>query len=491
VADKPVVFFVSPEVAPFAKTGGLADVAGSLPAALHRLGVEVAVGLPFYRLIKEENLSIWEKFPKLEVPLGEEVLSCRVLETKTTEGISVYFFDREDLFDRPHLYGTPEGDYYDNFERFCFFSRAVLLFAKQADFTFQIAHCHDWQTGLVPAYLRAVYHADPFFMNTSTVFTIHNLGYQGLFPKSKLAVSGIPQKEFSPEGLEYWGKIGLLKAGVMYSEAITTVSQKYSDEIRTPELGQGMDGVLREREGALHGILNGVDYKAWNPSGDPHIPFSYDFGKVEAKKKNKATLIKELGLRPSSNEQPVLGMISRLSSQKGFDLVLRVAEDVVKLKALLVILGEGDGGYQSALVDLSRKHGGNIAVRIGFDDPLAHRIMAGADMLLIPSLYEPCGLTQMYALKYGTVPIVRATGGLDDTIQHFDPKTKSGNGFKFGPYKAGALLEAIREALVLFWNKEAWKALMQNGMKEDFSWDRSARKYLDIYQALMRKKKEG
>ena len=491
MADKPVVFFLSPEVAPFAKTGGLADVAGSLPSALHRLGVEVAVALPFYRLIKEANLSIWEKIPKLEVPLGEEALPCKVFETKTAEGISVYFLDREDLFDRPHLYGTPEGDYYDNFERFCFFSRAALLFAKSTGFHFRIAHCHDWQTGLVPAYLRTVYHADPFFVNTATVFTIHNLGYQGLFPKSKLPISGIPQSEFNPEGIEYWDKISLLKAGISYSDAITTVSQKYSEEIKTPELGQGMDGFLRKRGGAFYGILNGVDYGGWNPFRDPHIPFNYDSGKLEAKKQNKAALMEELGLRPSSNEQPLLGMVSRLSSQKGFDLVLQIAEDAVKLKALLVILGEGDEIYQSALVDLSRKHGENIAVRIGFDDPLAHRIMAGADMLLIPSLYEPCGLTQMYALKYGTVPIVRATGGLDDTIEPFDPAKKSGNGFKFGPYKAEALLGAVQEAFLVFRNKEAWKTLMLNGMKEDFSWDRSARRYLGIYQALIRKKKEG
>ena len=487
VSDKPVVFFISPEVAPFAKTGGLADVAGSLPSALHRLGVEVAVGLPFYRLIKEENLSLREKIPRLEVPLGEEVLACKVLETKTEEGIPVYFFDREDLFDRPHLYGTPEGDYYDNFERFCFFSRAVLLFSKKAGFRFRIAHCHDWQTGLVPTYLRTVYHTDPFFVNTATVFTIHNLGYQGLFPKSKLAISGIPQKEFNPEGIEYWDKISLLKAGISYSAAVTTVSEKYGEEIRTPELGQGMDGFLRKRGGAFHGILNGVDYKAWNPLRDPHIPFNYDSVKVEAKKKNKAALMEELGLRPSVNEQPLLAMISRLSSQKGFDLILEIAEDAVNLNVLLAILGEGDEVYQSALVELSRKHGRNVAVRIGFDDPLAHRIMAGADMLLIPSLYEPCGLTQMYALKYGTVPIVRATGGLDDTIKPFDPAKKSGNGFKFGPYKAEALLGAVEEALTLFRNKEAWKTLIQNGMKEDFSWDRSARKYLEIYQALIRK----
>jgi starch synthase len=491
VVEKPFIFFISPEVAPFAKTGGLADVAGSLPSALHRLGVEAAVGLPFYRVIKEENLSISEKIPRLDVPLGEEVLPCRVLETMTVEGIPVYLFDREDLFDRPHLYGTPDGDYYDNFERFCYFSRAVLLFAREAGLRFQIAHCHDWQTGLVPAYLRTVYHTEPFFANTTTVFTIHNLGYQGLFRKSKLPVSGIPQEEFNPEGVEYWDKISLLKAGISYSDAVTTVSQKYSEEIRTPELGQGMDGFLRKKGEAFCGILNGVDYKAWNPSRDPHIPFTYDSRTAETKKKNKAALMKELGLRPSDVEAPLLGMISRLSSQKGCDLVLQIAEDAVRLKALLAILGEGDEVYQCALVDLSRKSGGNIAVRIGFDDALAHRIMAGADMLIIPSQYEPCGLTQMYALKYGTIPIVRATGGLDDTIKPYDPAKKSGNGFKFGPYKAGAFLGAIQEALTLYRDKEAWTDLMQNGMKEDFSWDRSARRYLQIYQTLIRKKKGG
>jgi starch synthase len=485
------VWFLSPEVEPFAKTGGLADVAGALPRALHSLGVDVRIGLPYYRVIKDQNISTTETLAELEVPLADLVLPCKVLETQTKEGIRVYFFEREDLFDRPQLYGNAEGDYYDNLERFSFFCRAAILFAKRIGFAFDVVHCHDWQTGLVPGYIKSIYRNDPFFSNAASVFTIHNIGYQGLFPSSKLDVCGIPSWEFHPDGIEYWGNISLLKAGLVYSDVLTTVSPKHSEEIQTPEFGRGMEGVLKNRAQDLHGILNGADYSVWDPARDPHIVVPYQPGAMEGKKKNKHALVEEMGLNPLLTAQPVLGMISRLSSQKGCDLLVEILEKLVKLKVGLVVLGSGEEKYESILVRLAGQHRDSVAVRIGFDDPLAHRIIAGADMLLVPSLYEPCGLTQMYALRYGTVPVVRATGGLDDTIVEFDPEENKGNGFKFGPYEANAFLTAIRRAIDVFKDGKPWQRLMQNGMKENFSWDRSARQYSEIYESVVRRKQQG
>jgi starch synthase len=485
------VWFLSPEVEPFAKTGGLADVAGSLPRALHSLGVDVRVGLPYYRVIKDQEISTIQTLAELEIPLGELVLPCKVLETQTKEGIRVYFFEREDLFDRPQLYGNTEGDYYDNLERFSFFCRGAILFAKKIGFAFEVVHCHDWQTGLVPAYIKSIYRNDPFFSNVASVFTIHNIGYQGLFPRAKLDVCGIPSWEFHPDGIEYWGNISLLKAGLVYSDVLTTVSPRHSREIQTPEYGHGMEGVLKKRVEHLHGILNGADYSVWDPAKDPHIAVNYQPGAMEGKKKNKFALVEEMGLNPLLNARPVLGMISRLSSQKGCDLLAEILERLVKLDVGLVVLGSGEEKYESILVQLAQRHRDSVAVRIGFDDPLAHRIIAGADILLVPSQYEPCGLTQMYALRYGTVPVVRATGGLDDTIIDFDPVGNKGNGFKFGPYEANSFLTAIHRAIDVFKDGEPWQRLMQNGMKEDFSWRRSARQYLEIYEAVVRTKREG
>jgi starch synthase len=383
------------------------------------------------------------------------------------------------------LYGTPRGDYYDNFERFTYFSRAPLLFAKEVGFNFDVVHCHDWQTGLVPAYLKTTHKSDPFYSRCVSVFTIHNIGYQGVFPKNKLAVSGIPATEFHPAGLEYWGNISLLKAGIVYSDAVTTVSPKYSKEIQTAEYGMGMDGILHHRRADLHGILNGVDYRVWDPVEDSHIPSQYSQNKLGGKARCKQSLMKEMNLDASLKERPVLGMISRLSTQKGLDLLVKIVDDILDLGIGLVVLGSGEEGIQQAIAEAAERHPGRVGLAIGFDEPLAHRIMAGVDIFLIPSHYEPCGLTQMYALRYGTVPVVRATGGLDDTIVPFDPSTGGGNGFKFKAYEAEAFLDTVRQCVALYSDTKAWKRLMANGMQEDFSWDRSARRYLDLYQSIL------
>jgi starch synthase len=485
MSEKINVLFLAPEVAPFAKTGGLADVVGSLPDALRRQGVDTSICLPFYRNVKEGGYRLTRIIAGLEVPFGSGSLACSIWSGETANGTAVYFIEREDLYDRPSLYRTPEGDYYDNFERFAFFSRAALHFARHAGLQTDVIHCHDWQTGLAPVYLKTLYRGEPFFLNTASVFTIHNIGYQGLFPPEKLRLSGIPYSEFHPEGLEYWGQVSLLKAGIVYSDVITTVSPRYSKEIQTAELGLGMEGILRRRSDSLYGILNGADYSQWDPAVDAHLPIRFNAEELNGKKECKTLLIAEMGLDEKISDKPLLGYISRLSGQKGCDLLLKVADRVIGEGAGLVVLGAGEELYEKAVAKLAEDHPGRIAVRIGFDEPLAHRIMAGSDMLLVPSQYEPCGLTQLYALRYGTIPVVRATGGLADTISPYSETTREGNGFRFESFEPEPFFAAIRQAFRLYRKGRIWRQLVVSGMKADFSWDRSAGRYLEIYRGLL------
>ena len=484
--DNLKVLFLSPEAVPFAKTGGLADVAGALPNALRHLGVEVEVMLPLYRVVRAREFQARPLLKDLAVPLGNSELTAQVLGAETEAGLSVYFIEREDLYDRPNLYGTPLGDYYDNLERFAFFAHAALETATTLSLKPDVIHCHDWQTGLVPALIKGPYRDSTPLGAPATVFTIHNLGYPGLFPADKLSLTGLSKDSFfHPEGLEYYGKISLLKAGIVYSDTVTTVSPSYAKEIQTAQYGMGMEGILRHRRAHLHGILNGVDYSLWDPSQDPHIPAHYSPRKLIGKKACKDALIQQMGLDPTLSKRPLLGMVSRLDVQKGLDLLVEILDDILSLDVGLVILGSGDEQIQQAIQQAAQRYPGRISLLIGFDETLAHCIMAGADIFLIPSRYEPCGLTQMYALKYGTVPLVRATGGLDDTIVQFVSRTGRGNGFKFRPYKAAAFLKAVREAVALFTDLKAWRKLMANGMKADFSWEQSARKYLELYKSLL------
>jgi starch synthase len=485
MSDKLKVLFLSSEVMPFAKTGGLADVAGSLPVALKRAGVDVRLVIPFYRLIKEESYKNQLIIKDIEIPFGATTLKANIFETFMVEDIHVYLVEREDMFERPNLYGNSKGDYYDNLERFSFFSHAALKISQTIGFSPDVVHCHDWQTGLVPALLKGPYKTSNGLSKASSVFTIHNMGYQGIFNSEKLAMTGLSGPlYFHPEGLEYWGNISLLKAGIVYSDAITTVSPTYAEEIMSHEYGLGMEGVLLGRQKAMHGILNGVDYNEWDPAKDPHISARYSRKALSGKMKCKKELLMETALDPSLIEKPLIGMISRLDKQKGLDILMPVLEDVLKLDACMILLGSGDEQIEMALRKTADRNPGRMAIFTGFNDPLAHRIMAGADIFLIPSRYEPCGLTQMYALKYGTVPVVRATGGLNDTIEQYDNQKMKGNGFKFVPYDSIALLDAIKLAVRCYKDKIAWKRLMANGMKSDFSWDRSAERYLDIYGSI-------
>ena len=481
------VLLLSPEVTPFAKSGGLADVAGSLPLSLKRLKVDVRIVMPFYRAVTEGNLKKRVLIKDLVVPLGAEKLNTNILET-LLEDIPVYLIERDDMYDRPYLYGNKRGDFYDNIERFCFFCHSALRLSEDLGFTPDIIHCNDWQTGIVPALLKGPYSTSRSFFSSSSLFTIHNMGYQGIFPREKFSVTGLPETGFfHPAGLEYWGKISLLKAGIVYSDAITTVSPTYAMEIQTPEYGMGMEGILRERSRSLYGILNGVNYNEWDPSRDNHLAFCYSKNSISGKTLCKEALIKEMGLDTSINNLPLLGVVSRLDTQKGLDILVKTLENILDLDVGMVILGSGDKVIQDAVSKAAEQHKGRMAIYIGFNEPLAHRIMAGIDLILIPSRYEPCGLTQMYALRYGTIPLVRATGGLNDTIEPFDEKTSKGNGFKFGPHDPKALLEQLELAIRIFRDKKVWKKLMANGMSMDFSWDNSAKAYVDLYRSIMKK----
>jgi starch synthase len=470
----PKVLMVASEATPFAKTGGLADVVGSLPAALHALGFQVAVLLPLYREIKLDGAP--RVYDALPVWLGGKLYETSVYQAG--EEVPFYFLDCPELYDREGIYGTPLGDYPDNHIRFAVLSRAALEVARRI-FRPEVIHCHDWQSSLVPAYIDTALAGDPTFLGMKTLLTIHNLGYQGLFPQEALAEAGLAASLFHPGGLEFFGRVNFLKAGIIYSDAINTVSRKYASEIQTPEYGFGLDGLLRTRAGDLSGILNGVDYAQWSPESDPHLAANYSANDLSGKRTCKRELLREFGLDPEeAAARPLIGIVSRFAAQKGFDLIAGAGEALAQEDLSLIVQGSGDARYEKIFLDLAQAHPSKISVRVGYDEARAHRIEAGSDMFLMPSRYEPCGLNQIYSLRYGTIPVVRATGGLDDTIEE-------STGFKFQEYTAAALLEAVREALAEFRQPEKWTARVLLAMSKDFSWSRSAREYGSLYLNLL------
>lgn len=477
------VIYVSPEAVPFSKTGGLGDVAGALPPALKGLGLAVSVFLPLHRQTATGRFNLTDTGVTVNVPIGAKEVKGHVLRGAHA-GVDVYFIKCDEYFDRTHLYTTHEGDYPDNLPRFAFFSRGVLDAVKALKIRPDIIHANDWQTGLIPAYLKDVYKQDPFFSRARTVFTVHNLAYQGLFPADVYGLTGLGKGLFNLKGLEFWGKVSCLKAGIVYSDVITTVSRTYAKEIQTAAYGCGFEGLLKERNDDLHGIVNGVDYNEWDPAVDEFIPANYSPGNLKGKAVCKKELLKRFGLTMKASA-PVIGMVSRFTAQKGFDLVAKAAGDIMKLGAGVVILGDGEKKYQAIAEELSAAYPGRFAVNAAFDNALAHLIEAGSDVFLMPSLYEPCGLNQIYSLKYGTVPVVRATGGLEDTVKAYP--LPGATGFKFKEYEAAALVEKVKEALLLFKDKKAWKALQDAAMKEDFSWQGSARRYIEIYDMAAKK----
>jgi starch synthase len=477
------VLFVTSEVAPYSKTGGLADVSSGLPSALANEGVQVKVATPMYRSVGEGGFPLRSLKSRLDVRFRGRMFQERVFLQRIKPELSFYFIKRDEFFDRSGLYGTDGGDYFDNADRFIFFSRAALSLCRLLRFKPDIIHCHDWQTALIPAMLKTDSGEHPQWHKIRTVFTIHNLAYQGVFPQEYMAASGLPPELFVLDGLEFYGQMNFMKAGIVFGDRITTVSRTYAKDILTPEFGYGLDGVLREHKGRLHGILNGVDYADWDPVKDPYIARRFSSGDLSGKADCKREL-REIFALTGLPTRPILGIVARLVEQKGLDLVVKAVDRILKTGADLVILGSGDDVYQKELSALARRHQGRMGVRIGFDPGLAHKIEAGADMFLMPSRFEPCGLNQMYSLKYGTIPIVRATGGLEDSIQEFDPETLRGNGFKFKPYTAAALVSCIKTAVAVFKQKSLWSILMKNAMWADFSWDKAAGKYLKLYRAL-------
>jgi starch synthase len=474
------ILLAATEVVPYAKTGGLADVAGALPKALSRLGHTVRVVMPRYNV--EKIVSRGERLTgDLNVPFNSGSRSAAVYVDRSGE-VPVYFIDAPEYFSRGKLYGEA-----DDAERFAFFSRAVLELAKALGEKFDIIHLNDWMTGLVPAYLKTAYADDPAFTHTRTVFTIHNMAFPGLFRPSQLESFGLPSwLDRTEAGIEFYGTASALKSGLVFSDALSTVSPRYAQEIQTSEYGEKFDGLLRARRNDLFGILNGVDYDEWSPEKDTHIPARFSPHDLAGKQTCKGDLLRSFGL-PEDLSRPLIGCISRLSDQKGFDLIIDIANQMLDRGVVFVLLGSGAEMYERVFQSLRDSRRNQVGVYLGFSNELAHKIEAGSDMFLMPSRFEPCGLNQMYSLKYGTVPIVRAAGGLDDTIENFDRSTGRGNGFKFYDYNSGRLLEKIYEALMVYSDRDLWRKLMLNGMNADFSWDVSAKRYVELYESLARR----
>ncbi|MFH0826447.1 MAG: glycogen synthase GlgA [Candidatus Omnitrophota bacterium] len=454
------ILFASSEVVPFAKTGGLADVAGALPLALEELGEEVIITLPRYKAITDTRF----KIQRLKENVSFSVIG---------RNIKVYFIENDKYFSRDGLYQDKGTDFEDNLERFSYYCARSLELLKEINFKADIIHVHDWQASLIPVYLKTRYAQDPFFKKTRVLLTVHNIGYQGLFPKEEFPELGLNEEVFSIEGLEYYGKINILKGGLEFSDLINTVSPTYASEIRTKEFGFGLEGVLNKRKERLFGILNGLDYKIWNPETDPSIAKNFSLKDLAGKQKNKEDLQKICPL-PVSSDTPLIGIVSRLAQQKGFDIMAEGLERICKMKLQLVILGTGDLKYHKVLQDLVKIYPKVISLHLKFDDTLAHKIYAGSDIFLMPSRYEPCGLGQMISFRYGTLPLVFKTGGLADTVNR-------DNGFVFEHYTKEDLIKTITRALAAYGNKEKWTRLVAGAMKSNFSWEESAKKYLELY----------
>jgi starch synthase len=496
--SKPLsILFVSSEAVPFAKTGGLADVSGALPQVVREMGHDIRIIMPKYSTVSDRKFKIHDikRLTDIPIPVGSRTLLGSVKSSFMTNiktKVQVYFLSNEELYSRPDLYVNPatKEPWPDNDDRFIFFCRSVIETLYLLGWKPDILHLNDWQTGLIAALARTQYAKDPLFKNTKIVFTVHNAAYQGIFPKESFAKTGLPASAFGVEGVEFHGQMNLLKAGLMYSDVITTVSDTYAKEIRSSEeFGYGLEGVFKKRARVTHGLLNGMDTTIWNPATDPLITKTYSAGDSlnEGKLENKKALCERFKL-PFSETIPVIGIVSRLVDQKGFDLIQERLADILNEPCQMVVLGSGEKKYEEFFAKAARKNPKKLGVFIGFDENLAHLIEAGSDMFLMPSKYEPCGLNQMYSLNYGTLPIVRATGGLADTVEDIAEKPKSGTGFVFRNYSGQELLQTLQRALKTYQAKEVWHAAMIRGMKKDFSWNASADRYIDLYKNILKKK---
>jgi starch synthase len=473
------ILFASSEVAPFSKTGGLADVAQALPAALAKRGHRVTVMTPRYSHIDVSTWDLRRKRFRLNIPIKGKSLQGGLLERTTIEGVQLLFVDQPGMFERPGFYGQNGQDYPDNDERFAFFCHAVLDACRQMNMSPDVIHLNDWQTGPIAPLLQYMYRDNECLNTTGTLFTVHNLGYQGLFAPESMMSLGLSWQLFTPSTLEFYGKVSFIKAGLVFADKLSTVSAKYAKEIQTERLGFNLDGLLRERSTDLRGIQNGVDYQIWDPANDPHIASPYSENDLSGKPKCKMDLQRKFGL-PVRPNLPLLGWVSRLTTQKGLDLFLGASEKLLDMNCQFAFLGTGDRNLEKQLEGLVEKYPSKIAYKNEYSEPLAHVVEAGADMFLMPSRYEPCGLNQIYSLRYGTVPIVRSVGGLDDTI--YDVSDEPGTGFKFSEASPQALLANIKRALEMFADQPRWLQLMREGMQQDFSWDLPTRRYEALYK---------
>lgn len=481
------ILFVSSEITPFAATGGLAEVVGSLPRVLKRLGHDVRLVMPCYKMVGRSGAPIRKGRKGVDVVMNG-VPHKGLLRQTQLDDLPVYFLENREFFHRDGLYGTPAGDFPDNHLRFSFFCRGVLELLRRLDFRPDVIHCHDWQTALIPYLLRHYHREDPFFMGTATVFTIHNLAYQGVFPHDVLAEMGLGPRDFAIDRLEFYGRVNLLKGGLGAADILTTVSPTYCHEILTPEQGCGLEGVLRERRDDLFGILNGLDEEQWSPASDRELFRPYTASTLAGKLANKKGLQKALDLADNP-DLPLVGMVGRLATQKGIDLLVEILPWLSEQGLQMVLLGAGDEVYIRRLQAHAARTPGTFALRIGFDPALSHRIYAGADLFLMPSHYEPCGLGQLIALRYGTVPVVHKTGGLADTVFDVRLHGREGNGFVFEEYTPEALREALQAALEAYRDRDSWKKLIRRGMQSDFSWERAAVAYEELYRRAVATKR--
>jgi len=477
------ILLASSEVFPFSKTGGLADMVGALARALAHAGHEARIVTPLYRGIREKFPTLRKVDWTFELRLGDRYVAAELWELEPARGLKIYFIDQPDYFNRAGIYQENHISYPDNAERYIYFSKCVVHLARHLPWRADVVHVHDWQVAIVPA-LMLQQKSEGWGNPTPTCLTIHNLAYQGVFPAEAFALTNLPEHFYNPEGAEYFGLLNCLKAGIAYADFITTVSPRYAREITTEEFGCGLDGMLRQRQTHLLGILNGVDYGEWNTTKNPHLFKPYSVTRLAGKKINKLELQKLVGL-PVDPTIPLFGTISRLAEQKGVDIQLGALSEMLNTRIQFVLLGSGSPEYERGYRELALKHPSKVAIRVGYDETLAHQIEAGCDFFLMPSRFEPCGLNQMYSLRYGTIPVVRATGGLDDSIVDWTQNPQLATGIKFSEYSPRALAKAIRKALVLYGQPKLLNSCRHNAMNADFSWERTVHAYLDTYKQII------
>jgi starch synthase len=484
------VVFIAAEVNPFSKVGGLADVTGALPKALAKMGIDVKVVTPVYKTVDKEKFNLINTSAKYNVSLGSIREKFKVLKWNSSDkdAPEIYFIDNENFFSSRNIYTDENGlPYPDNTERFVFLQKAALRLIEESKWKVDILHCHDYHTAVIPIYLKTVYSVNEKFKFIKTLLTIHNIAYQGIVSMGKKEIFDLPDSLFYPDGaMEWYGKINPLKGGIIYSDKVSTVSKTYAQEIMNDEeISAGLRDVIRSRNDKVYGIVNGVDYSEWNPETDPFIKANYSLKSLKDKYIDKLDLIREFNLDEEISEKPLIGIVSRLVEQKGVSLIIEAVDKILKIGAGLVILGSGEQKYQNFLKEIAINYPKRIGIYLGYNNSLAHKIIAGSDMFLMPSRYEPCGITNLCSLKYGTVPIVRKTGGLADTIVQWGGG--KGTGFLFNEFSPEAMVESISEAVRVFENKAIWAKIMHNGMKEDFSWERSSSKYVNLYEEILKR----